>query len=82
MDDFSLMMVAYGDMNSFFVGIISTRGISNDWSGPVVVSVFILNFWSSFMYTAAANLTLVANQCWSGRNVTCFDEKEVPVSPQ
>ncbi len=30
-DDFSLMMVAYGDTNSNFVGIVSTRGISNDW---------------------------------------------------
>ncbi len=26
-EDFSLMMVAYGDMNSNFVGIVSTRGI-------------------------------------------------------
>ena len=30
-DDFSLMMVAYGDSNSNFVGIVSTRGISNNW---------------------------------------------------
>ncbi len=29
-DDFSLMMMAYGDMNSNFVGIVSTRGICND----------------------------------------------------
>ncbi len=26
-DDFSLMMVAYGDSTSNFVGIVSTRGI-------------------------------------------------------
>ncbi len=31
-DDFSLMMVAYGDSTSNFVGIVSTRGIVYEWT--------------------------------------------------
>ncbi len=40
-DDFSLMMVAYGDTNSNFVGIVSTRGISKDWTSHQLVFIFL-----------------------------------------